>query len=101
MDIDKYLEVPVNTKAMSRTTVSVKTVPPLLLITAPGIDALEEVLLLAGKKPEVHLTIVSLGQGQASTVKLINSILYIVLSPVIRPRSSCQVFATDTHLSSS
>ncbi|KAK3858557.1 hypothetical protein Pcinc_035261, partial [Petrolisthes cinctipes] len=69
MDIDKYLEVPVNTRVMSRTTISVKTVPPLLLITAPGIDALEEILLLAGKKPEVNLTIVSLGQGQASVAE--------------------------------
>ena len=38
--------------------------PPLLIITAPGADSLQFIVSLNATRPDINLTLVSLGQGQ-------------------------------------
>nr|XP_045615668.1 dynein axonemal heavy chain 7-like isoform X1 [Procambarus clarkii] len=68
-DINRYLEAPVTVKISSHAPVIPRAPVPLLLVTTAGVDALEEVMLLAGQKPQVTLTNVSLGQGQSGVAE--------------------------------
>lgn len=64
VDVGVFLEAPVQPKSSSRAPAPARPPAPLLLVTSPGVDALEEVLLLAAQGPEGALANVSLGQGQ-------------------------------------
>ena len=49
----------------------------MLLVTAPGVDALEEVMKLAARRSDLNLTVVSLGQGQEEAAEsAINSAVH-------------------------
>ena len=64
VDLNSLLESPVLIKTGARTPPIARPPDPLLLVMSPGVDALEEVMLLASKNPEVSMKNVSLGQGQ-------------------------------------
>ncbi|XP_064087240.1 dynein axonemal heavy chain 3-like [Macrobrachium nipponense] len=68
-DLNRLLESPVLIKTGARTPAIARPPEPLLLVTSPGVDALEEVMLLASKNPEVPVKNVSLGQGQSSVAE--------------------------------
>ncbi|XP_047480637.1 dynein axonemal heavy chain 7-like [Penaeus chinensis] len=69
VDVGVFLEAPAQPKSSSRTPAPARPPAPLLLVTSPGVDALEEVLLLAAQGPEGALANVSLGQGQSSVAE--------------------------------
>ncbi|XP_069936474.1 dynein axonemal heavy chain 12-like [Cherax quadricarinatus] len=68
-DVSRYLEAPVNVKTSSHSPGVPRAPVPLLLVTTPGVDALQDVMLLASRKPDVTVTNVSLGQGQSGVAE--------------------------------
>ncbi|XP_068243599.1 uncharacterized protein [Palaemon carinicauda] len=68
-DLNRLIKSPVLIKTGARTPPIARPPDPLLFVTSPGVDALEEVMLLASKNPEVPVKNVSLGQGQSSVAE--------------------------------